>query len=216
MLKQCKECESPYEFVAHLRCRKCRSSRERVRVYASLGIPVPPLPEKKTACSRCGGSRTRTGYSYCNTCSASYSRERRYELAGIPEPPRKQRGVCEKCGSNADFAPRTCQACRAETRRSYRQARPELIKGYKHKRRAASNVGHYTEAEWLAIVERQKGRCACCHGISNLHVDHIVPVSLGGSNLILNIQGLCKSCNSRKGARLLDGVEFSIFDRVAC
>jgi 5-methylcytosine-specific restriction endonuclease McrA len=34
--------------------------------------------------------------------------------------------------------------------------------------------------------------------------DHVVPLSLGGSNDIDNIQPLCKSCNSSKRGRHID------------
>lgn len=35
-----------------------------------------------------------------------------------------------------------------------------------------------------------------------LHVDHIIPRSLGGPSLIGNLQTMCFSCNSSKGAKI--------------
>lgn len=44
-------------------------------------------------------------------------------------------------------------------------------------------------------------RCAHCGSDQNLSLDHIRPVSLGGSDDPENLQTLCRSCNSRKGAK---------------
>lgn len=69
-------------------------------------------------------------------------------------------------------------------------------------RRAAINTPYtdknFTFEEWLALIERQDHRCADCKKICSLSVDHIVPISKMGANTIDNIQGLCRSCNSRK------------------
>ena len=51
----------------------------------------------------------------------------------------------------------------------------------------------------------QEGYCiGCADGISyhNVHVDHVVPLSKGGSNDTWNLQLLCGYCNSKKGNRL--------------
>lgn len=59
-----------------------------------------------------------------------------------------------------------------------------------------------TAEEWLAIRRIQKHRCLHCLKRKKLTMDHIHPLSKGGSHTKENIQGLCRSCNSRKGAKL--------------
>lgn len=83
--------------------------------------------------------------------------------------------------------------------------------------RAKGAIGSHTRAEWLAIIDKQKGRCADCGEKCPLTQDHIVPIDPntgGGCDFAYNIQGLCKPCNSRKKNKILAGVTFSLFDRV--
>lgn len=53
-----------------------------------------------------------------------------------------------------------------------------------------------------AIYERDGYACVECESTANLSIDHIFPWSLGGSDRPENLQTLCKSCNSSKGARV--------------
>ena len=52
------------------------------------------------------------------------------------------------------------------------------------------------------VFERDQYRCVSCGGWQGLAVDHIHPLSRGGTDDLDNLQTLCKSCNSRKGARV--------------
>jgi len=51
----------------------------------------------------------------------------------------------------------------------------------------------------LAVWKRDKGKCVICGSSDNLHFDHIIPYSRGGSSLVAeNIQLLCARHNIEK------------------
>lgn len=51
----------------------------------------------------------------------------------------------------------------------------------------------------LAVWKRDKGKCVICGSSENLHFDHIIPYSKGGSSLVAeNIQLLCAKHNLAK------------------
>lgn len=62
---------------------------------------------------------------------------------------------------------------------------------------------------WRVIRERilqRDGHCCqqCGETDGQMHIDHIVPKRLGGSDLEENLQVLCKNCNLRKGGRFFE------------
>lgn len=54
------------------------------------------------------------------------------------------------------------------------------------------------------VYERDAYRCKGCEDWHDLCIDHVLPVSRGGSNNTDNLQTLCRSCNSKKGAKTMD------------
>lgn len=57
--------------------------------------------------------------------------------------------------------------------------------------------GNFTPAQWKDCCQRYGNKCAYCGLERKLTVQHIVPVSRGGSNNIDNIAPACRPCNSR-------------------
>lgn len=53
----------------------------------------------------------------------------------------------------------------------------------------------------LTLAERDGLYCRLCKSTDHITIDHIIPIANGGINTLSNLQILCKSCNSRKGAR---------------
>lgn len=52
------------------------------------------------------------------------------------------------------------------------------------------------------VMRRDQFRCCFCDSADSLGLDHIIPYSLGGDDSLQNLRVLCKSCNSRRGARV--------------
>jgi 5-methylcytosine-specific restriction endonuclease McrA len=65
--------------------------------------------------------------------------------------------------------------------------------------------GTFTLEEWNDLLHHTGYKClACGNDETLLVINHIIPMRLGGSNYIDNIQPLCKSCHSKKHGRIKD------------
>lgn len=85
-----------------------------------------------------------------------------------------------------------------------------VIRAIKHRRRANKKMagGTYTIAELQDQCMRQHNCCYYCQAKLGkdkgaCHVDHVTPLSRGGTNNISNIVLACPSCNLKKHNKLL-------------
>lgn len=99
---------------------------------------------------------------------------------------------------------------------AWRKKNPNYIKEYgaankdkgrikEHNRRARkkSNGGQLSKGLAKKLFKLQHGKCACCGLLlsDNYHMDHIMPLVLGGKNEDNNIQLLTATCNLQKHAK---------------
>lgn len=87
---------------------------------------------------------------------------------------------------------------RHEQRIRDREKRREHVK----KQRSAATANY---DKLLVKLGRRYGfKCLRCGSGDNLEVDHIDPVSMGGTSDLENLQILCRDCNAEKGAQRID------------
>jgi 5-methylcytosine-specific restriction endonuclease McrA len=90
----------------------------------------------------------------------------------------------------------------AAQNKEWRKAHPENISLIRQRRRALG-----LSNDVFRVTPKEMGRlyalpCAYC-GFPSKHVDHVIPVSRGGTHGIGNLTGACASCNLSKGSKLI-------------
>lgn len=96
----------------------------------------------------------------------------------------------------------------------WRLANPEAVRTAWRRRRARKRAadGTHSAEEALAILSRQKHRCAYCRARlteRSRQLDHIIPLARGGADWPSNLQWLCGPCNREKSA--LDPIDYAQF-----
>ena len=98
-----------------------------------------------------------------------------------------------------------------ETQRLWKINNPEKWRvawtNAKSRRRGAE--GKFSQQDVIDLMTSQKGQCVYCKEDikAKYHIDHITPISRGGTNYRNNLQLLCPFCNISKNNR--DPVEYA-------
>jgi len=133
-------------------------------------------------------------------------------------PPSKTCGVCAqtKPDTTEYFSPYTmpsgkpsrrgtCKPCMSERAKRHHRERPDLRKASLDRRRDRRRgaKGSHTNADIAQLKRKLKGKCFYCGVVlqANCTVDHMTPLSRGGTNWPSNLTLACKTCNFDKHAK---------------
>lgn len=105
---------------------------------------------------------------------------------------------CTRCGNDLSSSPVSFSG----------EAPARILAGTKRK---AMQPGKLRK-RFMEMLQEQCGLCAYC-GVDleyNFHLDHIIPLCVGGSNLRENLCLACAKCNMAAGKRYFSSVEEKI------
>lgn len=134
---------------------------------------------------------------------------------------RDKRGVCKPCtkatssawlSANAEKKKASRAAWQAahldiarEHTAAWAKANPEALRIKEQNRRALKSASGGKLSKGLAekLFKLQRGKCPCCAKPlgDDYHLDHKIPLALGGTNTDDNMQLLTAACNLQKGSK---------------
>ena len=95
---------------------------------------------------------------------------------------------------------------RDKIQRYFASEQGKAVRKAAHQRRRSrlyGNGGSYTAHEWASLCSWFGNICLLC-GATDITVDHVLPLSKGGTNTIGNLQPLCGRCNMSKHNHYVD------------
>ena len=188
----CKQCKN-----LHTKLKR-ESNREKSNLDSRNNAKAKAERRRlsKEECKKCGGSDW-NNQGMCRTCAA-IKRKIKYDA------------TAEKSKAGARRWHHENREKALLRSKKYKQDNPAKFRVYEHNRNAKikENGGILSVDIISKLLVLQKGKCACCRlplG-DDYHLDHIMPVKLGGKNEDSNIQLLTSVCNMRKSAK--DPIDF--------
>jgi 5-methylcytosine-specific restriction endonuclease McrA len=194
-------------------CKAC-SKLAALKKKAMLEATRPPLPDgfaKK--CSTCKeqlaaemfgkNARSADGLkTSCKPCrrakAVKYRAENKEKTSEYfkryrEENPDKRKATCARYRANN-------RAKLAKYNKRYSRENPHIAVNAQIRRRALKNKasGTYTHDDWQARLAYHENRCAYCGCGGKMTIDHMIPLSRGGTNWPSNLVPACHSCNSGK------------------
>ena len=206
-VKFCKKCQCKTERHKFGHCKPCTNARstawkkanqERVKSTSAAWLAANPERARATRETWLETNRDIANAKSRANKRANPDREKANYAAWVAKNPEKGKArSAEWRAKNPDRE--------RENRNAWRDANPEAAKIHNQNRRALrmKNGGVLSRGLAEKLFALQRGKCACC-GLplgDKYHLDHIMPLALGGSNTDDNIQLLRSCCNSQKHAK---------------
>lgn len=191
MNKTCKVCGTEFENKG---CYQIYCSRKcNAKSWARKNSGWKPLASR--SCCICGKIFMPDAFHpNAKTCSQSCNRKNDYKI----HREKRIKQVCRWQRLNAE-------KCLKYQRQNYWRHLPDkriFHRNRMYRRRTNCSRGDMTISQWHEIERLQKGKCWWCGKDSKLDMDHLIPITKGGLHTFKNIVGSCRSCNSKKGAKL--------------
>jgi len=180
------------------------------KAIAEFGIDRSRKSGRNNRCKPCDQVRARA--LYLRKHPEARSHEERRRSPGMSSRQRSRRRLneprlCRDCGVEVARPKWLCPECKVAV--LVRHGRRVSREGYY--RRAQRTGVEYVYIERRKVCERDGWRCGICHRqidptlayphLRSASLDHIVPISRGGSHGLLNVQAAHWGCNRAKGAK---------------
>ena len=208
----CKEVKSLDEFSKDrttkdglkYQCRRCRNAQyEQTRDKYSAQTTHPNLPGK--LCPKCGKTKPRNEF-YIRRASKDGLCSRCKPCTSIQRAESYKENRLRVIARSIDWYNRNKTRVAAHNAK-LRREQPERVHiidaVHKHNRRIRGGP-RLSAATVSAIKDASGGVCPYCNlTIENGHLDHIVALANGGTNVRENLIWVCGTCNMEKGTKPL-------------
>lgn len=187
----CRQCGKVQEYYKKELCDNCyEKTRRRER-----GLKPSAIKTQLGPCSVCGSTTSSNGRFVKGMCRACYKRV--LERGSNLKPRTKFNGPCDKCGISdpaLKYVNKLCPKCENWFRNNVK------LSNTNYRARQAGTPVELTEEQWLRVLNHFNYRCAYCDkDIRDFYtIDHVIPLSKGGTHTIDNVVCACLSCNSAK------------------
>jgi hypothetical protein len=177
------------------------------------------IKPKKRICSICGNEYIKVLSSLFCSDECRKEHYRRLEQRRVDSKSIIMTSTCKECGK--EFSYKSYKRIIEKAYCSDKCMHKALRRNSRHKRRRLIKQSIKETISMDYLIKKYHGRCQICD--CKVHrsngkdwspniatIDHIVPVSKGGTHTYDNVQLLCAICNSRKCDNM-DGVQLSLF-----